>query len=678
MKPEDYKPDIERIVEASEFGASSGLFERLKRRKLVQWGVAYLAGAWLVLQVLDLFRENFDLSPTVFRVATVALGVGFLGALVLAWYHGERGRQRVGAVEILLLAGLLVAGGFAVSLLPTGVSTGPETVGANVQTSEDLRVTRGANPSVRLAIMPFDNLSAEGDDAFIAEGLTLEIAGRLSGVADIRLLSASAVATALDRTGDAVEAGRSLGAERIVEGTIRVGNDRVRVTVALTDLETLGQTWAESYDHPLQDAFSVQSEVALAIGAAVEAELTDDEETRMSSQSTASLAAFQLMERQRRYFGNRPEENRLGKELLYEAIALDSTYSDAWARLGWRYSWDVRQGRTDSSDSSLLASRRAVELDPESAYAHYALASAIGSSDGAGMGRAFRRALELDPSNGSVLNDLSFFLSYQGSLVEATDYALRGVKIAPNRAISHWHLGVPLLVLGNDERTRGLIEWALAELPPEGSGAEGSGQSRNERSLIYLDLVDGREDAVREQALSLLTRYPDLPEPRLTAADLLVRVGAHAEALPILEEYYAVAPTGFAGHFLQPTDLQLGYVLWEQGERDRAELILNDVAHRAESRATGGSELPFAHLTVAAIHAIRGEPAEALDSFERAYDRGARHYRFLAIDPMFESIRDEERFARVLDRMEADVARMADQVDREGIGAEIDALFAPQ
>ena len=108
--------------------------------------------------------------------------------------------------------------------------------------------------------------------------------------------------------------------------------------------------------------------------------------------------------------------------------------------------------------------------------------------------------------------------------------------------------------------------------------------------------------------------------------------------------------------------------------KSRLSPILDEAAREAESRVAGGSELPFAHLALAAIHAIRGERDDALDWFERAYDRGARHYRFLAIDPMFESLREEERFVRVVDRMEADVARMAAQVDDEGIGAEIDAL----
>jgi phage shock protein PspC (stress-responsive transcriptional regulator) len=95
----------------------TSLLARLRERKLVQWALAYLAGAWLVLQVVDVLGQNFDWSRTFFRSATVLLTVGFLAALVIAWYHGERGRQRVNGVELLMLSTLLVIAGGAVWLV---------------------------------------------------------------------------------------------------------------------------------------------------------------------------------------------------------------------------------------------------------------------------------------------------------------------------------------------------------------------------------------------------------------------------------------------------------------------------------------------------------------------------------------------------------------------------------
>lgn len=94
--------------------------ERVKRRKLVHWALAYLAGAWLTLQVLDLLAENFGWPVLVVQLATGLLAVGFVGALVLAWYHGERGEQRVSAVELGMLTALLVIAGAVVAFLGGG------------------------------------------------------------------------------------------------------------------------------------------------------------------------------------------------------------------------------------------------------------------------------------------------------------------------------------------------------------------------------------------------------------------------------------------------------------------------------------------------------------------------------------------------------------------------------
>ncbi len=97
-----------------------GFLQRLKERKLVQWALAYLAGAWLVLQVLGELNDAYEWPSVVMRSVPVLLGFGLLAALILAWYHGEKGQQRVSGVELLMLSGILVAAGAAVALVGRG------------------------------------------------------------------------------------------------------------------------------------------------------------------------------------------------------------------------------------------------------------------------------------------------------------------------------------------------------------------------------------------------------------------------------------------------------------------------------------------------------------------------------------------------------------------------------
>src|SRR5512140_2423914 len=107
-------------------------FRRMRERKLAQWAIAYLAGAWVVLQLLDVLADTFAWPPLVARVATVLLGIGFLASLVVAWYHGEKGSQRVGGVELLMLAGILVIAGAAVGFFAREGRPAPATGGDDV------------------------------------------------------------------------------------------------------------------------------------------------------------------------------------------------------------------------------------------------------------------------------------------------------------------------------------------------------------------------------------------------------------------------------------------------------------------------------------------------------------------------------------------------------------------
>src|SRR5450432_477330 len=159
-------------------------FQRLKQRKLVQWAVAYVAAAFALLQGIDIIAQQFGWPEGVRRGITLALVVGFFIALVLAWYHGERGAQRVTGTELLILALLLGLGGgflwrFAgasheriVRPAATASSPAPATI-----------------PKKSIAVLPFDNLSEDKGNAYFAEGVQDEILTRLAKVADLKVIS---------------------------------------------------------------------------------------------------------------------------------------------------------------------------------------------------------------------------------------------------------------------------------------------------------------------------------------------------------------------------------------------------------------------------------------------------------------------------------------------------------
>jgi hypothetical protein len=149
---------------------STPLLQRLKERKLVQWGLAYLAGAWVLYEVTATVGGHWQLPDLFFRGLFVILSIGFLITLILAWYHGEKGRQRVSGPELLMVAALLVVAGVALPMLPGG-DEDPDAAAIPLPSDED-------RPGI--AVLPFDNISPNPDDAWFADGMQEEITSKLS------------------------------------------------------------------------------------------------------------------------------------------------------------------------------------------------------------------------------------------------------------------------------------------------------------------------------------------------------------------------------------------------------------------------------------------------------------------------------------------------------------------
>src|SRR4249919_817623 len=146
------------------------LLQRLKERKLVQWAVAYVAAAFALLQGVDIVAQQFGWPESVRRGITLALVVGFFVALVLAWYHGERGAQRVSGTELLILALLLALGGGFLWRFASA-SREPATASAVPAATAGSRTPPTAIPEKSIAVLPFENLSAEKENAYFVEGI---------------------------------------------------------------------------------------------------------------------------------------------------------------------------------------------------------------------------------------------------------------------------------------------------------------------------------------------------------------------------------------------------------------------------------------------------------------------------------------------------------------------------
>jgi TolB-like protein len=257
------------------------LIRKFRERKLVQWALAYLAGGWLVLQVVDVLAGAYDVPRPLLRALPVLLGAGFLAVLVLAWFHGERGRQRVRAIELIMLAGVLAITGVAAPMIaraPTGSDT-----------TEAPFASRSA-----IAVLPLQDLGSGGEHAYFAAGLHDELLTQLAHVAALKVISRTSVLGYADGRTPIRQIARELGVGSVLEGSVQVVGSRLRVNLQLIDVATDGHLWAESYDRTLDDGFAIQSDVAQKVVAAVGATLSTPEHVALERSPTGHPEAFRL------------------------------------------------------------------------------------------------------------------------------------------------------------------------------------------------------------------------------------------------------------------------------------------------------------------------------------------------------------------------------------------------
>ena len=273
--------------------------QRLKERKLVQWGVAYVAAAFALLQGVDIVAQQFGWPEGVRRGITLALVVGFFVALVLAWYHGERGAQRMTGTELLILALLLALGGGFLWRFASA-SREPAATSASPAARASSPLPAVPVPEKSIAVLPFENLSSDKENAFFTDGVQDEILTDLAKVADLKVISRTSVMQYREAAARNLrKIGEELGVAHLLEGSVQRASGKVRVNAQLIDARTDAHLWAQTYDRDLADVFAIQSEIAQTIAGQLQAKLSPNEQKAIEQPPTTDLAAHDLYLRAR-------------------------------------------------------------------------------------------------------------------------------------------------------------------------------------------------------------------------------------------------------------------------------------------------------------------------------------------------------------------------------------------
>ena len=337
----------------------SEFLARLKQRKIVQWALAYVAASFALIQVLDIVAQRFGWPEQSIRFVILALGLGFFVTLVLAWYHGERGSQRVGGTELVILALLLAIGGAAIWRFAPEPS----------DKSRTDRSVATAIPRKSIAVLPFDSLSNDENNAYFASGMQDMILTKLAGIGDLKVISRTSTQKYKSHPDNLKDVARELGVATILEGSVQKSGKDVLINVQLINAADDSHLWAQDYPRTLENIFGVEGEVAQKIAEALHSALTSDERTSLAAKPTQNADALQA------YLRGLDLQRNAGVAMVevtaqfQKAVTLDPDFVLAWTELIWqrlRAYWFGFDATESNLETVRAALDRLTQLAPES------------------------------------------------------------------------------------------------------------------------------------------------------------------------------------------------------------------------------------------------------------------------------------------------------------------------
>jgi TolB-like protein/Flp pilus assembly protein TadD len=329
--------------------------------------------------------------------------------------------------------------------------------------------TEGAMESGALAVLPFDNISADPEADYFSDGLTEELIARLSLVSEIELVSRWASMQYKGRRQDIRAIGNELGARYIVGGSVRRFQDSVRITVQLVDVATNRQVWGNTYKGTLDDIFDIQEKVAQQIVEALKLKLSFSEQVSLTKRHTVNAQAYDLYLRAQDYLNRMTKRSvEYSIQLFEKAIELDPRYAAAYAgassAYGQMYQMFFRQDRF--RDKAQELSFKALMYDNNLAEAYRAMGLAYSLSGKFEEAEASsRKAIELDPGDFLAYWSLGRIHFSQGNLAQALEQFRRVVALKPGFYAVYPYIEQTCRALGQTEEAQAALQQVMQLLP---------------------------------------------------------------------------------------------------------------------------------------------------------------------------------------------------------------------
>jgi len=455
FSPLNYNPGESRSV------AMSGFFEEVKRRKVYRVAVAYVIAAGGIIQLGSAAFPAWELPNWSLRLVIVLLLVGFPIALILAWAfdvtaQGIRATPDVAVprthrrrnVIVLVATGLIVSAIAGFFLLP--------------------RISSAHKIDKSIAVLPFENLSDDKENAYFADGIQDDVLTNLSKIGDLKVISRTSVMPYRGKASNVREIGKALSVGAILEGSVRRVGNRVRVNVQLICTDTDEHLWAEDYDRELTDVFAIQTDLAQKIAGELRAKLSPSEKEQIQRKPTENGEAYLAFVQAHNLSCLVEDREKLkqSEQLYARAIDLDPNFALAIAHYSQLESWflhwfDQTQERREKARA---LAERALQLQPDLPEAHLALGFSYyyGDNNYEAALKEFEIARRGLPNESDVYLALGAIQRRQGKWAESTANLEKAASLNPKDAFPLTNLTFNYQMLRNYEAANQTIDRALA------------------------------------------------------------------------------------------------------------------------------------------------------------------------------------------------------------------------
>jgi TolB-like protein/Flp pilus assembly protein TadD len=500
------------------------LYHELKRRNVFRVAIAYLALAWLLIEVAGTVFPGFGIPDWAFRFVVIVLALGFIPTLIFSWAYEitpegvkrEKDVVRDGSITHLTARRLegITIGLIVVALvfiladrfwLSPGLTEQSAVPAVAVTEQVSTEPETSVEPDRSIAVLPFVNMSDDASNEYFSDGISEELLNLLAKIPELRVISRSSAFSFKGKNSKIADVARDLNVAHVLEGSVRKAGNAVRITAQLIDARSDKHLWSQTYDRELDDIFAIQDEIATAVVDALKLTLLGEVPQAENIDPEAYALYLQAM-----YLGAQGtnESSKKSNAMLKQVLAIAPDFARAWRILSRNYNNQVNRSLLPRDEGLALSHEaliQALTIDPNFAEAHSSLGykAMVYDGDLAAAARHFEHALSLEPTNLVVLGNASGLLAKLGRMdeqiairefvvahdpldpidhnnlaasyldAERADDVIATVNtllmLSPDRLLAHYYLSLALLQKGENEAA---LE-AIQQEPDEESRLEG-------------------------------------------------------------------------------------------------------------------------------------------------------------------------------------------------------------